>query len=276
MSLSGSFLMVPDISIIIVNWNTCELLRQCLSSIGYSRELVWEILVIDNASTDGSPQLVARDFPEVQLIVNEINVGFARANNQGLAIARGRYILLLNSDTIVSAVALTELVKFMEARSEAGVCSPRLLGSNGIPQPYAFGRDPSLTYLLVRGFSLLVLKRYLHNWAIQHIQAVDWVSAACMMIRRQVIEQVGGLDENIFMYFEDNDWCLRIRHAGWKIYYNPDVSVTHLSGQSLQKNLAARTAYYQSLDYFYTKHYGPLAHLLLRIALGAYRLFVRY
>jgi hypothetical protein len=163
----------------------------------------------------------------------------------------------------------------MDAQPGAGACSPQLLRPDGSPQPYTFGDDPSLKYLLRRGLNRLLRHRYLHNWATDAIQEVDWVSGACLMVRRQAIDQVGGLDENIFMYFEDNDWCLRIRQAGWKIYYNPQVSITHLGGQSLAQNPAARRGYYRSLDYFYTKHYGSFTRFLLRVGLIPYRLLTR-
>jgi hypothetical protein len=150
-----------------------------------------------------------------------------------------------------------------------------LLRPDGTPQPYAFGGDPSIGYLLARGLNRLLFRRYLHNWAIDTPQAVDWVSGACLIVRRQVIEQVGGLDEQIFMYFEDNDWCLRMRQAGWTIYYNPHFSITHLGGQSLNRNPQARQAYYQSLKYFYAKHYSWFARALLWAGLIPYQLMVR-
>ncbi len=260
----------PDLSIIIVNWNTKQLLRQCLSSIKNQGEN-WEIVVVDNASTDDSPRMVEDEFPEAQLLLNETNLGFARANNQGIQASQGRYILLLNSDTIVSGGALTGLMHFMDRHPDAGACGPRLLRPDGAPQPYAFGGDPTLGYLLARGLKQLLFHRYLHDWATDTVQVVDWVSGACFLARRQAIEQVGLLDENIFMYFEDNDWCLRMRQAGWKVYYNPRVEVIHIGGQSLAKNPSAQRSYYRSLEYFYAKHYGRLAGWFLRAALTPYR-----
>jgi GT2 family glycosyltransferase len=160
----------------------------------------------------------------------------------------------------------------MEARAEVGACSPRLLRPDGAPQPFAFGGDPTFKYLLARGLNRLLFRRYLHDWATNTPQEVDWVSGACLLVRRQTVERVGGLDENIFMYFEDNDWCLRIRQAGWKICYNPQVSIIHLGGQSLARNPTARQAYYRSLEYFYSKHYGRTARLLLHFGLITYKL----
>jgi hypothetical protein len=163
----------------------------------------------------------------------------------------------------------------MQQHSDAGACGPRLLQPDGEPQAFAFGGDPTPGYLLRRGFMRLLLRRPLHNWHTTQVQTVDWVSGACLLVRRAAIQQAGLLDEHYFMYFEDNDWCLRMRRCGWQVYYNPQVSITHIGGQSLAQNPAARRAYYHSLDYFYTRHYGPLARLWLRMALVLYRVVAR-
>jgi N-acetylglucosaminyl-diphospho-decaprenol L-rhamnosyltransferase len=265
------------LSIVVSSWNVAPLLANCLRSIPAGAEgLAYQIIVIDNASSDGSAEMVARDFPAVQLIRNTENLGFGKANNQGIRAGQGRYAVLLNSDTIVPAGSLTELARFMDQHPDAGACGPRLLRPDGTPQPYAFGGDPTLGYLLARGLKQLFFHRPLQDWATDAIQEVDWVSGACLVVRRQVIDQAGLLDENMFMYFEDNDWCLRIRRAGWKIYYYPLAEIVHLGGQSLKQNPAARHVYYRSLTYFYAKHYGLLARLLLRVGLLPYRLLVRY
>jgi N-acetylglucosaminyl-diphospho-decaprenol L-rhamnosyltransferase len=268
--------MTPTLSIIVLSWNVRELLRACLVSvqqnIGKLERANVETLVIDNASTDGSAEMVAAEFPDVRLIRNAANVGFAAGNNIGIAASAGRYVLLLNSDTLVPPGTLETLVAFMEAHPQTGACSPRLLRPDGTPQPYAFGRDPTLGYLVRRGLNRLLFHRPLHNWATTDVLAVDWVSGACLMARREAIEQIGGLNEQIFMYFEDNDWCLRMRQAGWKVYFNPLVEITHIGGQSVARNPAARAAYYRSLGYFYERHYGPMAQGVMRIALAGYRL----
>lgn len=273
------------LSIIIVSYNTTSILRNCLQSV-LAQSLSaprqdpaqppnspegYEIIVVDNASNDGSPAMVAQEFPAVTLLANATNRGFGRANNQGIQASHGRYVLLLNSDTLLPTGVLARLLHFMDQTSAAGACSPRLLRPDGTPQPYAFGADPTIGYLLARGAKQIISHKYLHNWAADTIQEVDWVSGACLLVRREVIDQVGLLDENIFMYFEDNDWCLRIRQVGWKIYYNPTVQITHLGGQSLAKNPQARQAYYHSLEYFYAKHYNFLSRLALRALLPFYR-----
>lgn len=265
--------MSCDLSVVIVSYNVRGFLAACLAGLSAAAApLAWEAVVIDNASPDGSADVVARDFPQMHLIRNGANVGFARANNQGLAASSGHYMLLLNADTVVAEGALARLVAFMDAHPEAAACSPRLLRPDGTPQPYAFGCDPTLGYLLRRGLNRLLFRRPLHDWTVSDVIAVDWVSGACLLVRREVVDRIGGLDEQIFMYFEDNDWCLRMRQAGWKVYFNPQVEITHIGGQSVAENPAARTAYHHSLAYFYDKQYGRAASGLLKIALSVYRL----
>ncbi len=264
------------LSVVIVSWNTAALLRGCLTSLLTSPTGgSIEVIVVDNDSSDGSANLVQRDFPGVQLVRNRSNTGFASANNQGIVASRGLYVLLLNSDALLPPGAATSLVEFMEQYPGVGASGPRLVRPDGRPQEFSFGGDPTLGYLLRRALSSLLWRRPLHDWNTDQVQEVDWVSGACLLARREAIDQVGLLDENYFMYFEDNDWCLRMRGGGWKVYYNPRVSVTHVGGQSLIQNPAAQRAYYRSLDYFYAKHYGPLARVLLRVSLVPYRLLVR-
>lgn len=268
------------LSIVIVTWNVRELLFACLTSLRQnvqtSRWSNVETLVVDNASTDGSADMVAAEFPEARLIRNAANVGFAAGNNIGIAASTGRYVLLLNSDTLVPPGTLDALVAFMDAHPQAGACSPRLLRRDGTPQPYAFGKDPTLGYLLRRGLNRLSIRRPLHDWSVAEPIRVDWVSGACLLARRTTIEQVGGLDEAMFMYFEDNDWCRRMRLAGWHVYYVPTAAITHVGGAGLKQNPRARAAYYESLVYFYRKHYGCGSLLLLKGLLPVYRKLVRY
>ena len=260
------------LSIVVVSWNVAPLLAGCLRSIPAGADgVAYEVVVVDNASGDGSADRVAQEFPAVRLIRNTENTGFARANNQGISASQGEYVLLLNSDTVVRPGALRGLVDFLDAHPRAGAVGPRLLQAGGTPQPYAFGGDPTPAYLLRRGLNRLLLRRPLHDWGTERIQAVAWVSAACIMVRRAVIEQAGRLDEHFFMYFEDSEWCLRIRKAGWQVFYDPEVAIEHLGGQSAAQNPGARQGYYRSLRYFYAKHYGPLARAALEVGLAPYR-----
>ena len=258
------------LSVVVVNWNKRALLYDCLKASG-ATESPHRFIVIDNGSTDGSQAMVRSRFPNVTLIANRDNLGFAAANNQGISATNSHYILLLNSDTVASPQALQDLVAFMEEHPDASACSPRLVRPDGTPQRYAYGGDPTILYLLRRALARLILRRPLHDWATSDLQTVDWVSGACMMVRREGIQQVGLLDEDFFMYFEDNDWCLRMRKHGWRIYYNPKVAITHLGGQSLVQNPHAQEAYHQSLKLFYKKHYTRTQQQLLTLLLRIYR-----
>ncbi|HXS83184.1 MAG TPA: glycosyltransferase family 2 protein, partial [Methylomirabilota bacterium] len=183
----------PTLLILIVSWNTRDLLRDCLRSLEPAAHPEWDVLVVDNASTDDSVAMVRSEFPSVRLIENAVNSGYARANNQGLRASTAPYALLLNSDTRATPAAIAGLVEFMEAHPEAGAVSPRLLRADGTAQPFAFGGDPTLTYLLRRGALRVMTGRYLHDWATERTQPVDWVSGACLLVRRTAIEQVGLL-----------------------------------------------------------------------------------
>lgn len=262
----------PPLSVIVVNWNTRELLLNCLTSITRSHPGPCEVLVVDNGSTDGSAAAVRDEFPGVRIIGCAENQGYARANMLGFRASTGRYALFLNSDTLVPSGALTGLVAFLEEQPQIAACGPRLTRADGTTQAFAFGRDPTLRYLLARAFARLGLRASLHDWETVAAQPVDWVSGACLLVRRDALEQVGGFDERMFMYFEDNDLCLRLRCAGWQVVYNPQVTIIHLGGASLLESAHRRECYYEGLQYFYSKHYSMFARVVLRILLPVYRL----
>ena len=258
------------LSVIIVNWNTRDLLHHCLSSVGDGQGVEDEIIVVDNGSEDGSAGMVQKDFPRALLIRNQRNLGFAVATNQGILASGGAYVTLLNSDTRLPKFALKELSHFMNQHQDAGAVGPRLVRMDGTPQAYGFGRDPTLGYLWFRFLKRALFHRAMHDWSTDAVQKVDWVSGACLMVRRRAMEEVGLLDEKYFMYFEDLDWCLRMRKRGWKVYYDPRVSVQHQGGQNLPQNPMARRGYYESLRYFYSKHYGTTAQFFLQMSLKIY------
>lgn len=249
-----------DLSIIIVNWNTRTLLTQCLHSLSPPPPLSPEVFVVDNASTDGSPVMVRAQFPWVTLIENAENVGFARANNQALRQATGRYAVLLNSDTVVRPGALQTLVEFMGAHPEAGACGPRLLNGDGSLQP-------SCHPLLTPGrefWRLLFLDRLWPRatypqgrWDAQTPRPVEVIKGACLMLRREALDQVGLLDEQYFMYTEEMDLCARLLQAGWRNYWVPEAQVIHYGEASTRQSAEAMfVALYRSKAQFQRKFGG--------------------
>jgi GT2 family glycosyltransferase len=271
---------VIDLSVVIVSWNVRALLERCLSSLVDSTkrdELRCEITVVDNASTDGSPGLVRQRFPDVKLIVSESNLGFAKANNVGIAHSSGRHILLLNPDTEVIGAALTTMVAYMDSHPHVGALGPKLLFPDGTVQP-SRRRFPTLATAFLES---TVLQQWSpHNSALERYymrdqsddaeQDVDWLVGACLLIRRQAWEQVGSLDESFFMYSEELDWCRRLKAAGWRVVYLPSASVMHYEGQSSIQVVPARHIYFQGSKVFYfRKHHGVLASQALRFFLLA-------
>lgn len=263
------------VSVCIVNWNTRDLLRDCLESVFRDKErrASLEVIVVDNASTDDSVEMVRGMFPQVRLLVNEENVGFAGANNRAFEMAEGRYLLLLNSDTIVLPGAVDEMVRFMEAHPDAGIAGCKLLNADGSLQP-SCRSFPNLWILLLRALHLDRLfpdtgwagANYMSHWNHNSVREVDVVQGSFMMVRREVLEDAGPLDEGFFMYSEETDWCYRARQKGWKTYFNPEAQIIHLGGQSSRRQPAKMTIiYHRSLQQYFRKHHGPLASLAVRL-----------
>ncbi len=253
-----------DLSICIVSWNTRDLLRRCIESIGDTIDgLDHEIIVIDNASSDDSAQLIAREFPGVHLIQNSDNRGFARANNQGIAVSRGRHVLLLNSDAVLLPGAAREMVEFLDAHPKVGIVGARLLNADGSFQA-SFADFPSLLgeTLLATGLARHVFSPVYPSYSEERSgqeRSVDWIFGACMMVRRAAIELVGPLDEDYFMYTEETDWCYRMRQGGWAVYYLPTARVKHWSGQSSNTApIRKRSQLYRSKWLFLRKRRGTL------------------
>lgn len=242
-----------DLSIVIVNWNTRDLLAQCLQSVyDTTGSLDFEVVVVDNASTDGSQAMVRNHFPQAQLIENQKNEGFARANNQAICASRGRYILLLNSDTIVQLGALEAMVHFADRHPEAGIVGCKLLNADGSLQP-SWAQFPTFwSELMGRNF------RKWRPMADDQAFEVDWVGGACLLARRKAIEMVGLLDEDFFMYSEETDWCFRVVRNGWKVCFLPGTGVIHFGGGSSRRaSDKTLVQLYQSKLRFFHKHYGP-------------------
>jgi N-acetylglucosaminyl-diphospho-decaprenol L-rhamnosyltransferase len=259
-----------NLSVIVVNHNTRDILLKCLASIARSADQS-EVVVVDNGSTDGSVAAVRDEFPNVKIIRCSGNQGYSRANMLGFRASTAQYVLFLNSDTVVPSGALSRLVAFLEERPHIAACGPRLVGIDNTVQAFAFGRDPTICYLLGRACVRLGLRAPMHDWETTKVQPVHWVSGACLLVRRNAFDRVSGFDERIFLYFEDNDLCLRLRRAGWEVFYNPEVTVIHRGGASLPNITLRRKYYYDSLLYFYSKHYSVLERSLLKIMLPFYR-----
>ncbi|MBP7051867.1 MAG: glycosyltransferase family 2 protein [Phycisphaerae bacterium] len=247
-----------DVSVVIVNWNTRDMLRDCLRSVyEQTRDVSFEVIVVDNASSDDSVSMVRGEFPHVLLIANEKNLGFAAANNQGFERARGRYILMLNPDTVVLDQAIGKSVHYAENAPEAGVVGCRVLWPDGRRQNSCF-RFSSVGQIALSSLAFFRMHR-LFRWRILHPdrylnrdfsqeQDVDVVAGCFLLIRRNVLSQVGTLDEDFFMYGEEAEFCHRVHRAGWRVRYFPGAQIIHLYGgssnqvfheMSLAKRLAA-------------------------------------
>jgi N-acetylglucosaminyl-diphospho-decaprenol L-rhamnosyltransferase len=251
-----------DLSIAIVNWNTRELLAGCLESLltTVPGDLEAEILVVDNASTDGSATMVRERYSSVRLIVNGENVGFAPANNQAIGQSRGRYVMLLNSDTEVHPGAAEILVRFMDTHPQAGGCGSRLLNADGSLQVSC---RPMLTpgrefWRLTFLDRLWPRATYAQDkWALDTPRRVEVIKGACFLLRREALEQVGGLDEQYFMYTEEVDLCYRLAQAGWALWWVPQATVTHYGeASSKQVREAMYVQLYRSKIQFYRKTGG--------------------
>jgi hypothetical protein len=268
---------VIDLTVVIVNWNVRDLLRRCLQSIEAEASqavggFALEIVVVDNASTDGSVEMVRAEFPHVRLIANDKNRGFTVANNQGLALGQGRYLLLLNPDTEVTGGALATMVRSMDGHPEIGALGPQLRYPDGSLQS-SRRRFPTFATALVEstvvqewwGDNRVLRRYYMADTPDDAIQSVDWLVGACLLVRRQAYEQVGGLDEDFFMYSEEMDWCRRIKDAGWLVVYLPTATVVHHEGRSSEQVIPARHIHFQSSKVrYFRKHHGSFQAEVLR------------
>jgi len=261
-----------ELSIIIVNWNTRKLLAQCLASIyAHPPAGTFEIFVVDNASGDGSAQMVLSEFPQVYLIENAENIGFARANNQALARCQGRYALLLNSDAQLLPGSLDKVVRFMDRHPRAGIAGVRLLNSDGTFQA-SYTPFPTLwsEILILSTLGRRLIRATFPSYGPQVEEGAHkirgYVEGAFLMTRGQALEQIGGLDEHIFMYAEEVDWCYRFHQAGWEVWYLPQAPIIHHGGQSSKKRRSRMEAeLYRSRIYFFRKHYGKVLAFALKI-----------
>jgi len=225
-----------DVAVIVVTWNAKDVVRRCLASLaGATAGLECQLIVVDNASSDGTPEMVEREFPVATLIRNRENAGFARANNAGLRLARARYVCLINSDVIVPPDCLPSMAAYMDANPLVGLLGPRMLDAGGAPGPSCM-RRPSLRIALVNALGLARWfpgsRLHLDNFHSRAVQPVDVLNGWFWMARAEAVDQVGPLGEEFFMYGEDIDWCDRFWAAGWPVVYFPQASAVHLGGAS--------------------------------------------
>lgn len=259
-----------DLSIIIVNYNTRELTLHALESIYASQtEFSYEVILVDNLSSDGSVASIRELHPRVRIIQNDENVGFAKANNQGIALSKGRYVLLLNSDTYVNGDTIQVMATFMEDNPGIGASTCKVVLPDGRLDPACKRGFPTplAAFFYLSGLSKIFPKSPIFNrYHLGHldpneVNLVDAIVGAFMLVRRDVIDAVGLLDESFFMYGEDIDWCFRIREAGWPIYFYPRTQIVHYKGgSSSSRSTRLIREFYRAMLLFYEKHYRTVYH----------------
>ena len=258
-------------AVAIVNYNTCDHLRACLSSLAL--EAPGEVVVLDNASADGSAEMVKAVFPEFKLVVNAVNSGFGAAANRAVQNCEPDYVLLLNSDTLLKPGAVQALSLYLDQHTQAAIVGPRILNPDGslqvscyhFPSPlYAFLRATTMGSLL--RYIPILREGYLPNWSHDRSRRVPWVLGAALAIRRKAFEEVGGFDESFFMYSEEVDLCYRLKTAGWQVHFTPAAEIVHVGGAStVQIKTDMEIQKYSSTTLFYRRHYSSWRIFLLRL-----------
>ncbi|MBU1355241.1 MAG: glycosyltransferase family 2 protein [Candidatus Edwardsbacteria bacterium] len=275
-----------ELSVIIVNRNVRELLRQCLHSLyaeWSSTDKNLEVIVVDNASSDGSAETISVDFPDVKLIKNLDNLGFGRACNQGMAVSSGRYLMILNPDTVIKKGLFKSLIKFLDGNLRAGLAGPKVLNEDGSLQP-TFRRFPTYSNIIFARKSPVSSiwpgnpgsKKYLQQEIpLDRPCRVEALGGVCIILRREMLKEVGNFDENIFMYLEDTDLCYRAHLKGWESWVVPQAELIHYWGKSteLEKKKMAEE-HRRSLYYYFGKHHAPsfILRAYLRVGLFLHKL----
>lgn len=268
--------MKPDISVVIVNWNTCALLAKCITAVEREAAAIpHDIWVVDNSSSDNSVAMMRRDFPHVHVIESEVNLGFAGANNLAMQRSEGRYLLLLNTDAIMTPGSILALLDLAERTPRAGIVGAHLLNPDGSFQA-SYTDFPTLwqEFLILSTIG----RRLRSPWYPSHgpeeakgPQRVDYVEGACMLVRRDALEDVGGLDEGYFMYAEEVDWCKRMADRGWEVWYQPAAKVVHIGGASSANRKTSREAdLYRSRVRYFRIHHGWLQAEVLKAMIVAF------
>lgn len=258
---------MTDLSIALVNWNNRDYLEQCLEFIEAAQlPYSYEIVVADNGSTDGSQQMLVERFPYVKIVQNEGNVGVARGNNQCIQNSSGRYIYILNNDTVVYRESIEAMVRFLDEHPEAGAVGGNLLNPDGTFQSGFFSFPTLLEEFLIVSHISIRLNPYFpsYNGTYPTLREVDWISSASIVVRRSAIEGIGLIDEDYFIYSDETDWQYRLWKAGWKVYYLPRVTTVHYGGGSFQPGGKRYTLVYRGRMLFARKHYSRLYCTLQR------------
>jgi GT2 family glycosyltransferase len=254
-----------SLSICIVAYQARSYLEGCLESIeAHPPAGSYEVIVVDNGSTDGTAEMVRSSYPRVRLIENRLNAGYAAPMNQALRVASGDYLLMLNPDTLVHPAAFERLLAFMEAHPEAGICGPKVLNTDGTLQKPCRRGEPTpwavISYFLKLS-ALFPRSKFFGGYLMNYlgedeVHTVAGVSGSCMLVRRQVIDRIGYLDEQFFAYQEDADICRRARQAGWEVYYVPEAQITHYGGEGGSRAQPYRSIYawHRSYYLYYRKH----------------------
>ena len=257
-----------DLSISIVNFNTKEPLKKCLESIKNNIQgISYEVIVVDNASSDGSAEMVKQGFPHIKLIANSQNRGATVAKNQSFKIAQGRFILIADSDIEILPGAVSSMVDFMDKTPQAGIVGPRVLFADLSPQHSCNKGFPNLfnafinnifflAHLRYRFYRTTIGKRYVKS-RYNRVEEFAWLGGMCLLVRNTIVQQLGGMDENFFIYYDDTEFCLRVKKAGYKIYYLPQAAVIHYWGAGVGKFSAFLfPKIFESELYFFRKHHG--------------------
>ena len=272
-----------DVSIIIVAWNVRQLLHDCLKSVyEQTKGIDFEVIYVDNASEDGSVEMVKKEFSEVKIIENEENEGFIRANNQAIEIAEGRYVLLLNSDTIVLENAIAKVVKFADAHPEAAVVGCKVVNLDRTLRKTCFMSSSLLNMFLAATYLHKIIPRSkffgrerMTWWDFSDVREVETVSGSCSLVRKQAISQVGLMDEIYFVYGDDADWCYRFRKNGWKIMFTPEAQIIHYGGQTTSQKARAFRLQLEGSKLIFMKLHRSRAAFPLACILVALFFFLR-
>ncbi len=266
---NGGSKMDPALSIVLVCWNNKAYLDPCLKSLYDSgMKNTFDVVVVDNGSTDGSQQMLKEKYPEIKVIQNAENVGLGKASNQGIEATSGKYVLLLNNDTIVNGPSFDAMIDFLDQNPEAGAVGGKLLNSDGTIQAcYNYFSTLKEEFFVATRLGELIRPGYPAIMNAEEIKSVEWLGSACLMLRRVALDQVGLLDESYFIYGDEADLQYRLRKAGWYVYYLPHATTIHFGGRSMDR-WKRRKMVYRGKMLFYQKHYGLFQAFLLRLMLA--------